>query len=55
MNHITNGSGLSRRSFIGLGALAAAGAAAGLAGCAPQGQPAARGRSNIMLSGGKAK
>lgn len=42
MNHITNGSGLSRRSFIGLGALAAAGAAAGLAGCAPQGQPASK-------------
>lgn len=42
MNHITNGSGLSRRSFIGLGALATAGAAAGLAGCAPQGQPASK-------------
>lgn len=35
------GSGLSRRSFLGMGALAAAGAAvAGLTGCAPQAQSA---------------
>ena len=30
------GAGLSRRGFLGLGALAAAGSVMGLAGCAPQ-------------------
>ena len=40
MNEQTKRAGLSRRGFLGLGALAAAGSVMGLAGCAPQGQGA---------------
>lgn len=40
MNEQTKRAGLSRRGFLGLGALAAAGSVMGLAGCAPQGRGA---------------
>lgn len=52
VNDSTKGMGLSRRGFLGLGALAAAGSVMGLAGCAPQGQGSAKASAEEAVQAG---